>query len=257
MNLPDDAMFTPYNAGSFGNFTSYSEEAEAMPMAAPGFTQPQPSPQGAASVRGVQEEAVDEGAPSTSAAASAPASVVAYNPNVQDIPNQAHAPSTGNGQPPMWPVPRQQPSPQQLQQLEQSLQQRQLSGRRRAEAVYDEQYDDEQEQERLVRLSALEARELQALLAAQRREKLRRAERPWFWRNAWNRRRDVVKLLMLAGVIVLALAVHAAVQHYIEDGTAEAPMWAEVAARVGYPVAAFFVVWVLKVAVTRPTDSSS
>jgi hypothetical protein len=71
---------------------------------------------------------------------------------------------------------------------------------------------------------------------------------PGYFETLWARRRAVVKLVVLALVVLLAVSSHATIWHYlkqlIED--VEPTRYQEIALRVAYPLAVLAVMWNLK-----------
>lgn len=71
-----------------------------------------------------------------------------------------------------------------------------------------------------------------------------------FMDGMWSRRRDIMKLLVMAMVILLAIAAHWSISHYVKLYLDQLPyassVWTEVAIRVGYPVAIVLLIWLLK-----------
>ena len=80
-----------------------------------------------------------------------------------------------------------------------------------------------------------------AMVAAPPRE-------PGYFETLWARRRAVVKLIILALVVLLAISSHTTVCHYlkqfIED--TEPTLYQEIALRVAYPLAVLAILWNLK-----------
>lgn len=66
--------------------------------------------------------------------------------------------------------------------------------------------------------------------------------------RCWQRRRDVMKLVVMALVVVLALATHWVAAHYLKTYVESATLseWRELFVRLAYPVVALLVVWAIK-----------
>ena len=74
---------------------------------------------------------------------------------------------------------------------------------------------------------------------------------PSYWEKVWARRRDMVKLVVLALVVLLAISSHATIVHYLrlylEDAAGSLEPWKEAVLRVAYPAAVLALLWHLKV----------
>lgn len=108
-------------------------------------------------------------------------------------------------------------------------------------------------------LTPEQMRVLQDLLQQQQRNDSK--QQPSYWSRAWAKRRDIVKLIMLACVIIFALAVNSAILHYItvfvEESGDQVSAGAEAAMRFGYPVAIVLVIWIIKVYASPTTAAAA
>lgn len=278
----NDEMFIPYNAGSFGNFTSYTGEDELAPSsvspAAFSREEEENVDGGGVSPGYAEENEIDDYVPTTthSVHKTNPKSLMPnYRQPTATYPSQASSSSVPA--PPVYspvvpppasttdreiiPVSRRH-APTFQASHHQPNQQHASSvalGRASGKSPHVlESYDDDDE-DSVASLTPQQKRQLQQLLnAQQQRRDQQRLRKPSYWERAWGRRRDILKLLMLACVIIFALATNAAILHYVtlytESADGLSPYW-EAALRFGYPLFIFFVIWVLKVHVTAGTTT--
>jgi hypothetical protein len=81
-----------------------------------------------------------------------------------------------------------------------------------------------------------------------------------FFNVMWGKRRDVLKLVVLAGVILLAVSTHWSICHYAKTYLEQlsynangdsSSAWQDAAVRIGYPLAVLLLLWILKAAPAR------
>lgn len=74
------------------------------------------------------------------------------------------------------------------------------------------------------------------------------SQRSGWMDRCWHRRRDVMKLVVMALVVVLALALHWVMVHYIKTYVEAATLseWRELFVRVAYPVLILLILWAIK-----------
>jgi len=268
-------MFTAYNAGSFGNFTNYADDDLLLPSSmSPAFQEDdyetaeavdksitaarQP---GGGGLHGGDSEIIANTSspispqllPATVSSSAHPVPSTSYPPSAgppvysPTIPPPSSYPiphQTGNRYPP----PRHNNLPPQHHRRPQTI----TASKEMAEGFNADYHPDETDTTTSVAmLTPHERRHLQQLLENQQRRD--RKKKPSYWESVWGKRREIVKLVMLAFVVLLALSIHAAAVHYITAyiENTDVSTLAESALRIGYPVLVFVVLWILKVYVSQ------
>jgi len=271
-----EEMFTPYNAGSFGNFTSYrggqdedfGQHSSAFPSDATADADQDVTSGGEydydldySPTTTTSNPHVSSGyrQPPAVASPSSPAVAVAappvYSPIVPPVQSGAvdprsHAAAAAAAPHGIYdnsiiprPIPPQNP----------------LDRRTHRSEGYENQSgtgDDSlsltpQQRKRLQYILAQHSADMPPVKGA----RYHHPQAPSYWTRAWGRRREILKLLMLALVIVFALGAHSAIVHYIssyvENLGEDSSPFTEMAVRFAYPALIFFLIWVIKVHVTR------
>lgn len=269
-------MFTPYNAGSFSNFTTYSGEEDLMfPSSVSPASFPDDDEGGDAVERSIaaakKQQAHEDGGIVANSYPLDNSQLLPLPPSSGVIP--ARTPSTSPSAPPVY-DPMISPIPSQQQQQQPYLPRTTSSphanyglppsltppSSRDTEEPYVEIDDEDRYDAASLTLTPEERRRLQKLLEVQQKKERGASKRPSYWERVWGRRRDIGKLVMLAFVILFALAVHAAAVHYIslyiDSAGDDLSFWIELALRVGYPILVLIALWALKLHVSSPSASS-
>lgn len=261
MNISDSTMFAPYNAtGGFGDFEGTFEDQFNAPTMLPAQSEEDVQQQ---EEGGTLFDQQDDG---RAFQARRPDTPISKFPTRVD----ASADEGGDAEE-LMPSPPSSSSNTARVLHQQRLQQQQLqqqrarqmriphtqrniqhtnarNGKSKHQEAFEEE-ENEAEQDDVASLTPQQRMQLrQMMLAAYAKE-------PSLWSKVWSKRRDMLKLLVLACVVVLALGTHSAVMHYVATYIQESEIeswYTELAIRVGYPIAIFVVMWLLKLAVSPP-----
>ena len=95
---------------------------------------------------------------------------------------------------------------------------------------------------------------MQERMSQQQQQELWQPPETGWISKAWQRRKDVTKLVVMSMVILLALSSHSVLFHYFKTYIEESGLsrWREFAARAIYPVGVLLIIWAIKAAQPVP-----